>query len=189
MLMPFPDAMQEFTVERSGVTADRGSSTAVAAVTKSGTNEFHGNLFEFARNDLFNARSYFSTSESTLKRHQFGGTIGGPILENQLFFFGGRPAHHAARGPARHPCHCSDGGHAGRGLDNVCLRLLAVGRSGRGFTNDMIDPANFSTVAVNMVNLPTFPQPVDECGNITYSGSVDSDNENFYGRPDGLPDQ
>ena len=184
MLMPFPDAMQEFTVERSGVTADRGSSTAVAAVTKSGTNEFHGNLFEFARNDLFNARSYFSTSESTLKRHQFGGTIGGPILENQLFFFGGvqRTTLRADPRATRATVPTADmlAGDWTTFASSAC-----GGRSGRGFTNDMIDPANFSTVAVNMVNLPTFPQPVDECGNITYSGSVDSDNENFYvGRMD-----
>src|SRR6185503_913467 len=46
-------------------------------------------LFEFVRNDLFNARNYFSTTNSTLKRNQFGGTIGGPIKENKLFFFGG----------------------------------------------------------------------------------------------------
>src|SRR5712692_427646 len=89
ILMPFPDAMQEFKVETSGVNAQRGTPTAVAAVTKSGTNEFHGDLFEFMRNDLFNARNYFSPTHSTLKRNQFGGTLGGPMLKNKLFFFGG----------------------------------------------------------------------------------------------------
>ena len=49
------------------------------AVTKSGTNEFHGAAFEFVRNDLFNARNYFATTRSTLKRNQFGGTAGEPI--------------------------------------------------------------------------------------------------------------
>ena len=89
MVMPFPDATQEFKVETSGVTAQRGNSTAVSAVTKSGTNEFHGDLFEFVRNDLFNARSYYAMKHSTLKRNQFGGTLGGPIVKNRLFFFGG----------------------------------------------------------------------------------------------------
>ena len=58
-------------------------------MTKSGTNEFHGNLFEFVRNGMFNARNAFATKRDTIKRNQFGGTIGGPIMKNKLFFFGG----------------------------------------------------------------------------------------------------
>ena len=89
MPLPFPDATQEFKVETSGLGATHGSGSAMSAVTKSGTNELHGDLFEFVRNDLFNARQYFATKNSTLKRNQFGGTIGGPIVKNKLFFFGG----------------------------------------------------------------------------------------------------
>src|SRR5947208_3407886 len=90
MNMPFPDALQEFKVENSGVTATHGGGgAAVGAVTKSGTNNFHGDLFEFVRNDLFNARNYFATTQSSLKRNQFGGTLGGPIIRNKLFFFAG----------------------------------------------------------------------------------------------------
>ena len=61
--LPFPDALQEFKVETSGLAASQGlaSGAQVSAVTKSGTNEFHGDLFEFVRNDLFNATSYFAT--------------------------------------------------------------------------------------------------------------------------------
>ncbi|MEQ1887369.1 MAG: carboxypeptidase-like regulatory domain-containing protein, partial [Bryobacteraceae bacterium] len=73
MPLPFPDALQEFKVEANGVGAQRGSSSAVGAVTKSGTNSLHGDLFEFLRNDLTNARSYFSSTGSSLKRNQFGG--------------------------------------------------------------------------------------------------------------------
>src|SRR5439155_16932641 len=87
--LPFPDALQEFKVETSGLSAQNAKSAAVSSVTKSGTNEFHGNLFEFVRNDLFNARNYFATTNSTLKRNQFGGTVGGPVIRNKLFFFGG----------------------------------------------------------------------------------------------------
>ena len=86
-----PDALQEFKVETSGVTAQNGGQSGgyVNGVTKSGTNELHGDLFEFVRNDLFNARHYFAISQSSLKRNQFGGTLGGPVLKNKLFFFGG----------------------------------------------------------------------------------------------------
>src|SRR4029079_13645441 len=89
--LPFPDALQEFRVETSALSAQSGmySGAAVNSVTKSGTNEFHGDLFEFVRNDLFNARNYFATKNSTLKRNQFGGTLGGPIKQHKFFFFGG----------------------------------------------------------------------------------------------------
>src|SRR5262245_8669364 len=89
--LPFPDALQEFQVE-TGVRSARSGRNAgaeVNSVTKSGTNEFHGNTFWFVRNDLLNARNYFATKGSTLKRNQFGGTLGGPIFKNKLFFFGG----------------------------------------------------------------------------------------------------
>src|SRR5205823_6411522 len=59
------------------------------AVTKSGTNNFHGSLFEFLRNGSLNARNTFALKNDGLKRNQFGGTIGGPAIHNKLFFFGG----------------------------------------------------------------------------------------------------
>src|SRR5262245_52632561 len=74
MNMPFPDAVQEFKVETSGVSAQHGNASAVSAVTKSGTNQFHGNLFEFVRNDLLNPHYYFSSQHGSYKRNQFGGT-------------------------------------------------------------------------------------------------------------------
>src|SRR5207248_7388275 len=86
-----PDALQEFKGETSALYAQYGmySGASVTSVTKSGTNDFHGDLFEFVRNDLFNARNYFAVKGSTLKRNQFGGTVGGPLVKNKLFFFGG----------------------------------------------------------------------------------------------------
>ena len=107
MPLPFPDALQEFKVETSGLTAQNGRGSSVGAVTKSGTNDFHGDLFEFVRNDLFNATTYFAAVgpdgkkvRSTLKRNQFGGTIGGPIMKNKLFFFGGYQGTVLRRDPA-----------------------------------------------------------------------------------------
>src|SRR5213078_2256116 len=89
--MPFPDALQEFKVETGGISAGGGmrSGGAINAVTKSGTNQIHGDLFEFVRNYMFNARNYFATKRDSLKRNQYGGTLGGPIVGNKLFFFGG----------------------------------------------------------------------------------------------------
>jgi hypothetical protein len=89
--LPFPDAMQEFRVETSSLPASYGSQPggAVNVITKSGTNSFHGNAFEFMRNGAMNARNFFAPTRDSLKRNQFGGTLGGPIMQNRLFFFGG----------------------------------------------------------------------------------------------------
>jgi hypothetical protein len=61
----------------------------VNVVTKSGTNSFHGDTFEVVRNAVFNARNFFAATRDQLKRNQFGGTFGGPIVKDKLFFFGG----------------------------------------------------------------------------------------------------
>ena len=89
--LPFPDALQEFKVETSALPAQYGyhSGAAVNAVTKSGTNEFHGDLFEFVRNGDFNARDFFAAQRDTLKRNQYGGVFGGPVKKDKLFFFAG----------------------------------------------------------------------------------------------------
>ena len=58
-------------------------------MTKSGTNQLHGDLFEFVRNGKFNARNAFATRRDTIKRNQFGGTLGGAIIKTKVFFFGG----------------------------------------------------------------------------------------------------
>src|SRR5437870_6210737 len=89
--LPFPDALQEFKVESSALPAQYGvhASANVNVVTKSGTNELHGNAFEFVRNGIFNARDFFAPKRDTLKRNQFGGVVGGALEKKKLFFFGG----------------------------------------------------------------------------------------------------
>src|SRR4030095_781955 len=95
---PFPDALQEFSVASGGLAAATGmhSGASVNAVTKSGTNAFHGNLFEFFRDERFNSKAYFAAigpdgkkSGDGLSKNQFGGTLGGPIVQDRLFFFAG----------------------------------------------------------------------------------------------------
>lgn len=88
--LPNPDAIQEFGIQTNNFSAKYGNATGavVSVVTKSGTNQFHGSAFEFVRNGaLFDARNFFQASTDSLKRNQFGGTFGGPILKNRLFFF------------------------------------------------------------------------------------------------------
>jgi len=93
VLNPNPDAVEEFRILTSNYTAEygRNGSGIISVVTKSGTNQLHGSAFDFARNTAFDANSYFNKQEglprNDLKRQQFGGTVGGPILKDRLFFF------------------------------------------------------------------------------------------------------
>ncbi|MGH9328565.1 MAG: carboxypeptidase regulatory-like domain-containing protein [Terriglobia bacterium] len=94
-IQPNVDALQEFKVESGNMSAQYGRTpTVVTAVIKSGTNQFHGDLWEFLRNDAFDARNFFfvtpkgsKQTKDILKRNQFGGTLGGPIKRNKAFFF------------------------------------------------------------------------------------------------------
>lgn len=87
---PNPDAVQEFSLQASNFTAEYGNAAGgiVNIVTRSGTNAIHGSLFEFLRNGKLNARNFFAPRQDTLKRNQFGGSVGGPIVKDKLFYFG-----------------------------------------------------------------------------------------------------
>ena len=183
--LPFPDALQEFRVATNGLSAQNGfkSAAAVSAVTKSGTNRFSGNGFEFLRHSRFNATSPFAATgpdgermDDGLKRNQFGGTLGGPIMRDRLFFFGGyqgtpvrqRPASNIAFVPTPamltgdFATFTSPQCNGGR---QVTLRAPYV--------NNRIDPALFSPAALNLARrLPTTTHP---CGEITYQLPADSD--------------
>src|SRR5579863_389059 len=92
--IPNPDAIQEFKIQTSTYDASYGRNPGanVNVVTKSGTNQFHGGLYEFFRNEDLDANGFFQNAEgsgkSILRQNQFGGTIGGPIKKDKLFFFG-----------------------------------------------------------------------------------------------------
>lgn len=92
--VPSPDAIEEFRVQTSqyDATYGLGSGATVNVITKSGTNTFRGNLFEFVRNDILNANDFFLNRNGRprpiMKQNQFGGTLGGPIVKDKFFFFG-----------------------------------------------------------------------------------------------------
>jgi hypothetical protein len=87
--LPNPDALQEFRVETNNFAAQYGrmSGAVVTAVTRSGTNQFHGSLFEFNRNTDFNATPWNSVFNPPYHRNQFGGAVGGPVRHDKAFFF------------------------------------------------------------------------------------------------------
>jgi len=88
-VQPSPDTIQEFRVLTNTFDAEfgRNSGSVVNVVTKSGTNDLHGDLYEFLRNKVLNARGFFDTTKPDFKQNQFGGTLGGPIKKDRTFFF------------------------------------------------------------------------------------------------------
>ena len=100
---PPPDALSEVKIQTSSSSAEFGHSSGAVlnASIKSGTNSFHGSLWEYARNDAFNAHQYFDRPTDKLPEYRqnlFGGTLGGPILKNHLFFFGDLQANRIVNG-------------------------------------------------------------------------------------------
>jgi Carboxypeptidase regulatory-like domain/TonB dependent receptor-like, beta-barrel len=83
------DSIQEIDYSNSGYTAETGHSLGpqMNIITKSGTNDYHGSVYEYFRNDAIDARDYFATGPEPLRMNQFGGNIGGAIVKNKVFFF------------------------------------------------------------------------------------------------------
>ena len=88
-IQPTPDAIEEFRVISNTFDAEygRNSGAVVNVVTKSGTNQLHGNIYEYFRNTVLNAQGYFNTVKPQFNQNQFGGTFGGPIKKDRTFFF------------------------------------------------------------------------------------------------------
>ena len=89
-IQPSPDAIEEFRIITNTFDAEfgRNSGAVVNVVTKSGTNEVHGDVYEFFRNKVLNARNFFDTEKADFKQNQFGATLGGPIKKDKTFIFG-----------------------------------------------------------------------------------------------------
>ena len=99
-IRPSIDAIQEFKVQTNSYSAEFGQAAfgQISLITKSGTNSVHGALFEFLRNNAFDARNFFLPKVSRLNRNQFGGAVGGPIWHNKSFFFVNYEKHTERRG-------------------------------------------------------------------------------------------
>ena len=191
---PFPDALQEFSVATSGLNAQHGmhSGAAVNAVTKSGTNRIAGNMFEFVRDRRFNAKNPFAQigpdgkpTDDGLHRNQFGGTLGGPIVQNKLFFFGAVQGTTVRQQPAANLARVPTAAMLAGDFSTVASPACNGGRQialRGGFVNNRIDPSQFSRAALNMVKF--LPATTDPCGEVTYSQRKDSNEWQYIGRVD-----
>ncbi len=193
--LPFPDALQEFKIETSALSANQGqhSGAQVSTVTKSGTNDFHGDAFEFLRNDLLNATTYFAAVDpktgkkvrASLKRNQFGGTLGGPIRQNKLFFFGGFQDTINHQDPSNIqnfiPTPAMLQGDFSAATSAACGKAITLPAS-LGFVNNRIDPSTFDPVSLNIAKkLPTTNDP---CGLITFGDPGNTDSKQYIGKGD-----
>jgi hypothetical protein len=193
--LPFPDALQEFKVETSAIPAQYGyhSTATVNAVTKSGTNEFHGDLFEFLRNGDLNANDFFNNSakpyksRDTLKRNQFGGTVGGPIKKDKLFFFGGYQRtslrSDGTAATAFIPTPATLTGDFTALASAACNNGKAYNLApALGFTNNQISPTSLDPAAVNI--LKSIPASADPCGRTNYQQVANQDEDWVVGKVD-----
>src|SRR5688572_1380181 len=172
--LPFPHALQEFGVATSGLSADNGLRWRAShnAVHKPGTNNAHGHLFEFYRDKRFNATSRFAPvgpdgkrQDDGLLRHQFGGTLGGPIVRDKLFFFGGYQGTYLRQAPndnlAFVPTAAMLAGDFTAFASPACNQGRAIALR-PPFVNNRVDPALFSPAAVNLAR--RLPSATDPCG-------------------------
>ena len=190
---PFPDAIQEFSVETSGVNARYGVHpyAVVNVVTKSGTNQIHGSLFEFVRNGNVNARNFFAPAHDTLRRNQFGYTTGLPILKDKLFFFNGFQATRTRTAPPQTLSFVNT--QASLAGDFSTLESAGCQASKRAvqlidptnnqpFPNNYISPTRFSPSALGLAKLT--PASPDPCGSLTYAIPSPNDENQWVGRVD-----
>lgn len=186
--IPNPDAIEEFRVQTGQYDASygRGSGAQVDVVTKSGTNKFHGDAFEFLRNTVLNANNYFLKTarhaRPILKQNQLGGVLGGPVIKDKLFFFLSYQGTYQVNG---------QGGTSLRSYQMPLLSNSAEGRTAaalgaefggqagfRGGTKIAADGSNINPVALALINykLPNgnylipAPQTVQNAANVNTGG-------------------
>ncbi|HEY6442437.1 MAG TPA: TonB-dependent receptor [Candidatus Acidoferrales bacterium] len=178
--LPFPDTVEEFKVETSSLPAQYGThpSGSVNVVTKSGTNQFHGDAFEYVRNFMFDSKTTGYADDlgepyvrDNLKRNQFGGTIGGPILKDKLFFFAGwQDTIQRSTNPASTvlPTDAMLAGDFTAYAANCDPGLNAFPLQGP-FVANKTNPSNYSPIILALES--HFPVPnsaTSPCGNFTY---------------------
>jgi Carboxypeptidase regulatory-like domain/TonB-dependent Receptor Plug Domain/TonB dependent receptor-like, beta-barrel len=195
---PDPDAIKEFNVQTGNMSAEYGNAASgiVNIVTKSGTNQFHGDAFEFLRNYKFDARNFFAPTRDTLKRNQFGGTLGGPIIHNKLFFFGSYQGTRTRTAPngqiAFVPTAAERQGNFGELCSTYSATGLCTDPNGTQLTNPSTGaPFAYNVIPQNMLSQPSLnllkylPLPNGPGGELNYLGpAADSNDNQFLGKID-----
>jgi Carboxypeptidase regulatory-like domain len=180
---PFPNAVQEFSAQTSNMGVEHGglSGGALNVVTKSGTNNIHGDAFWFIRNTELNATNFFSRQQDQLKRNQFGFTLGGPFLKNRLFGFAGYQKLLIRQAPGDLRNQSLTAAERRGDFSSNPIVLYDPLTPGQPFPNNMIPPDRFSPAAVKLLSLSPLP---DADGFVRYSISQPEDGVQGIGKLD-----
>lgn len=175
---PNPDALEEFSVQTNSYSAEygRGSGAIVNVVTRSGTNDFHGSAFDFIRNGDLNARNFFAARADQLKRNQFGGSLGGPVIKNKLFFFGsyqGTQSRNVTQANSATVPTLAERSGDFSAIDSQLVDPF----TGVPFANNQIPTASFAPASVKVLSL--LPVPTAANG-VTYYSNPNNQHENQF---------
>jgi hypothetical protein len=182
MIVPSPDVLQEFRILTNSYTAEfgRAGGSVVTVLTKSGSNAFHGSVFEFLRNDVFDARNTFAPDVPELNQHQFGFTLGGPIVKNKTFFFGGYEGFRQDKGiPVSAPVptlRVRQGDFSQEAVKPIDPF------TGARFPNDIIPAGRINAISRNVLKL--WPEPNQGTNIWTAAPSGSNDRDQFVARVD-----
>jgi hypothetical protein len=176
---PNPDALQEFNLITGNMSASFGNAIGgvVNVVTKSGTDEIHGDVFEFLENNALDASNYFSGGVvNPLKQNQFGGSIGGPIIKNRLFYFGsyqGTRFRTAQNGQIASVPDAAE--RTGDFSDLLPGTQLINPNTGANYNNNQIPVSPVATYILNHIPLPNGPND-----QLIFNGGPDAQNTDEY---------
>ena len=195
--LPFPDALQEFSVQTNALPAQFGlhPGGVINAVTRSGSNGFHGDVFEFLRNGDFNARQENTLVRDSLKRNQFGGVLGGRIIKDKLFFFGGYQATRQRSNPATQISYIPNQTVLTTGNFTQYVTPSSQGgclssKTGQtlntavtGGTGNFIPLSKFNPSAV-LIATKYLPSTSDPCGEVQFGIPANNPDDQWIGRVD-----
>jgi hypothetical protein len=183
-VFPNPDALAEFSLQTSnyGAQTGLGAGAQMNAITKSGTNKFHGTLFEYVRNQIFDAAGYFAKAAPPFHQNQFGGTVGGPIFKDRTFFFFAYQGTRQRSSPSAATLVVPDAAERSGNFSEVSKQLVdpVTGKPVKGniFLPSSLNPA--STAFLNtFVPLPNSPNNV-----YTYNPDSLMNDDQYIGRFD-----
>jgi len=189
IVKPAVDALQEMKVQTSLYSAEFGrtSGGVINFVTKSGTNEYHGSLFEFFRNQHMDARNFFAVTKPPYHQNQYGGSIGAPIRKNRVFYFADFEELRLRQGQAfvdSVPTQAERQGNFA-GINAIFDPLSTTPQSTRTrFPNDQIPVNRMNPIALNLLNLYPLPSTAGLVNNYTYQPLKEQNNDTLDGRVD-----